>query len=241
MIVSCAHLHVKCVCRLDMFLSEHICIHGHMQKEIWAISWVGARRQLGRAGGGMPPEDRALAQLSECLLHALLLLLLFPPPGWQLGRGGMRDVRWEAWGRGQQGDGAKPSLISPSSHKHLTCAEMPPGGWAARWAGKWLVLVWWLCFTACAQRFAYNAGVNMIQNQTCQGKIQSSSITRWRFAAKPAVPFIFSRTRTRGAACCHPLRQAAVSSAGSVTTGLCGVAPSVTVYTRSAFGSHLPS
>lgn len=65
--------------------------------QIREIPRVGTRRQLRRAGGGMPPEDWGLAPLPECLLHGFLLLLfLLSPPRWQLQRGGMKEVRWEA-------------------------------------------------------------------------------------------------------------------------------------------------
>lgn len=70
---------------------------------------------------------------------------------------------------------------SLSSGGHVTCAEMPLGDWAARWAvacGKWLLLAQQLCFTPYAHRFVYNTGENMFQNQTCLGKIQSSSGTQ---------------------------------------------------------------
>lgn len=43
-------------------------------------------------------------------------------------------------------------------------------------------------------------------------EIWSSIITRWRFAAKAAVPLIFFGSHTWGGPCCHPLCQAAVSS-----------------------------
>lgn len=93
------------------------------------------------------------------------------------------ESRDEGGDRGSLGQGTAGRLeaetmlrSSLSSSEHVTCAEMPLGDWAARWAvacGRWLLLVHPLC--SYAQRFVHYTGENMFQNQTCSGKIQSSS------------------------------------------------------------------
>lgn len=106
-----------------------------------------------------------------------------PPPTTQVAATERRD---EGGDMGSLGQGTAGRLeagtvlrSSLSSGEHVTCTEMPLGDWAARWAVPCgILLVQQLCLTPYAQRFVYNTGDNVFENQTCLGMIQSSSTTQ---------------------------------------------------------------
>lgn len=214
--------------------------------QIWEISRVCARRQLGRAGGGMPPEDWALAPLPfplglpaawvppPCTLH---------PPTTEVASAERRDEGDEVGSLGQGAAGraeagAKPALSSPSSREHLTRAEMPPGGWAARWAHVGLITVLYsLCPNACLHHWSEHGSKSEPSGKDPkQQHYDPVKICCKLHCSLHILPHMYM-----GCSLLLPPMSGCGVVMGSVSTGFCGMKPSVRMYIGSAFGSHLPS